>query len=103
MFDSGSVYLRPELDDRLKSNYYKTYATMSKHFDAGFDGKYLPSKWIPHLTVGYDPCPEEAMKLYEYLKENFTPFKCRLKTSALARCAPYKVISRAPLKFDGTI
>ena len=103
LFESGSVYLRPELDEKLKSNYYKTYATMSKHFDAGFGGKYLPSKWIPHLTVGYDPCPEEAQQIYKLVDKNFRPFKCRLNTSALARCAPYKVISRAPLVFDGVL
>lgn len=102
MFENGTIYLRAELSDKLKSNYYKAYATLSKHFDAGFNGKYLPSRWFPYVTVGYEPCPAEADELFLHLSKNFTPFECDLRTSALARCEPYKVIARAPLVFDGT-
>lgn len=102
MFENGTIYLRAGLDERLKSNFYKTYATMSKHFDAGFGGRFLPSSWFPYVTVGYEPCPEDADQLYKYLTANFTPFKCVARTSALVRSEPYKVIARAPLVFDGT-
>ena len=100
IFESGTIYLKPEPNEKLKANYYKTYATMSKHFDAGFNGKFLPSSWQPYVTLGYEPCPEDAGQMLDYLKGIFKPFKCRLYTSALARCEPYKVIARAPLVFD---
>ncbi len=100
MFENGTVFLRPKMDEKLKANYYKTYATLSKHFDAGFNGRYLPSVWQPYVTVGFMPCPEDAKEMCEYLKGIFSPFKCKLSTSALVRCEPYNVIARAPLVFD---
>lgn len=101
IFESGTVFLKCELDEKLKANYYKTYATMSKHFDAGFDGRFLPSKWFPYVTVGFEPCIKEAEEMRDYLKSIFKPFDCKLATSALVRCEPYCVIARSPLVFDG--
>lgn len=94
VFENGTVYLSPVMDDRLKSDFYKTYATFSKHFDAGFNGRFLPSCWKPYITVGYEPCYEDALELRDCLKGFFEPFSCRFRSSALVRCEPYRVVAR---------
>lgn len=100
--ESGTVYLGAAMNDKLKQNYYKTYATMSKHFDAGFGGKYLPSVWKPYITVGYEPCYDDALSLRDCLMGFFEPFGCTFRTTALVRCEPYKVIARYTLPFNMT-
>ena len=103
VFDNGTVYLEPMMDDKLKSNFYKTYATMSKHFDAGFGGKFLPSVWKPYITVGFEPCYEDALELRDCLKSFFEPFSCCFKSSALIRCEPYRVIARYDMPMYNTM
>ena len=96
-FESGTVYIKCEATEKLKLNFSKTYATMSKHFDAGFDGKFLPSVWQPYITLGYFPCYDDALDMRDYLRSIFKPFLCRFSSAALVKCEPYKVIARYDL------
>ena len=97
VFDNGTVYLAPAMDEKLKNDFYKTYATLSKHFDAGFGGKFLPTAWMPYITLGYEPCYEDALSVRDCLKSVFERFSCRFTTTSLVKCEPYKVIARYDL------
>lgn len=94
MFGTSTVFAEPELNEELKNRFYQIYAVFVRKFAAGYEGLYLPGRWIPHVSVGTRLSEKEGPECYRWAAGEFDRFCCLADKFVLAECDPYRVVRR---------